>query len=424
MTNEQNSLLTELHTLVTAVEVSARSDNQAALKVHLKSLENWARRLILRAPATSGALERDNAELRQRLRSSKTRFDSMVEAYKSILSSFETFRETIDLVQRIKRLDELPEALASIRDMRGLHSLRLTLDRDLFADRIPEGVGQAQATAIRERLRQFSPTPHAPRLYLGKVQDVEDPEFFLGQDGAPFGGSCFIFGLGHKYRHGQTIGIVAAHDPDPDRYAPDKATDFLGHFCDILACTLIILLEHAQLEELTVRDALTGTNNRAYLERHAPRILDFAQRKSLPVHLLFVDLNGFKAVNDALGHDRGDLILSAVARAIQAMIRKYDILVRLGGDEFVIMLPDTDETMARAFVGRLRQTLAAIDVRRVCSLDTDLCVSAAVGMSRHQPGQSLDDLIRAADQDMYADKSTCCRTAAPSPDHPSTRNSS
>jgi diguanylate cyclase (GGDEF)-like protein len=155
---------------------------------------------------------------------------------------------------------------------------------------------------------------------------------------------------------------------------------------------------------------LTGANNRAYLERHAPRILDFAQRKGLPVHLLFVDLNGFKAINDSLGHDCGDLVLSAVARSIQGIVRKYDILVRLGGDEFVIVLPDTDEDMAQAFVTRLRQTLAGIDVGQVCTLDTDLRVSAAVGMSRHHPGQTLEELIRAADQGMYLDKSKACHS--------------
>ena len=86
------------------------------------------------------------------------------------------------------------------------------------------------------------------------------------------------------------------------------------------------------------------------------------------------------------------------------MVRRYDIFVRLGGDEFVILLPDTDEDMAGNFVTRLRQTLASIDVERVCALDTDLRISASVGVSRHRPPQRLEDLIRNADQRMYQDK--------------------
>jgi diguanylate cyclase (GGDEF)-like protein len=404
MPRGQNILLAELKRLAATIEASARAGDPVALKLRLKDLLAWGRQVIMRTPATPSALVEENEALRRRLRTSKASFDSMITAYKAILDAFETFRGTVDLVQQTKRLEELPRTLEAIRRLRNLHTLHVILDQDLFEHRIPGGVGRARAGVIRERLRQFTPTPHAPRLFLGEIAQIDSPGFFLGLDENPTSGSCFIFALGHKYVHSKIIGVVAAYDPDPQRYAPDKATDFLSHFCDILACTLITTLEHAQLEELTVRDALTGVNNRTYLERHAGRILDFAARKKLPVHLLFIDLNGFKTVNDTLGHEAGDAILISVARSIQAMIRKYDIFVRLGGDEFVLLLPDTDEPMAHAFVARLRQTLAALDVGKACALDTNLRISASVGISRHHPPQSLEDLIRAADQHMYEDK--------------------
>ncbi|SFK46299.1 diguanylate cyclase (GGDEF) domain-containing protein [Desulfomicrobium apsheronum] len=404
MPRGQNTLLTELKSLVSAIETSARAGKSVALKAHLKELVAWARQLILRVPLASSAQAQEVEGLKRRLRASKTSFDSMISAYKAILDAFETFRGTVDLVQQTKRLEELPATLDSIRELRKLHTLHVVLDHDLFERRIPKGVGRASAATIRERLKQFSPSPHAPRLFLGEVGQIEKPGFFLGLEQDPPTGSCFIFALGHKYVHSKIIGVVAAYDPEPTRYAPEKATDFLSHFCDILACTLITALEHAQLEELTVRDALTGVNNRTYLERHAGRILDFAARKKLPVHLLFIDLNGFKAVNDTLGHEAGDVILVEVARSIKAMIRKYDIFVRLGGDEFVILLPGTDEDMTRTFVARLRRTLTDIDVSRVCSLDTNLRISASVGAALHQPPQSLESLIKAADLHMYEDK--------------------
>ncbi len=404
MPRGHNTLLAELRSLIAAIEVSSRAGDGGALKTHLRKLLTWGRELILRTPSSTSGLAEQNENLRRRLRASKTSFDSMITAYKAILDAFETFRGTVDLVQQTKRLEELPQTLDAIRRLRNLHTLNVILDQDLFERRIPEGVGKASAVTIQERIRQFSPAPHAPRLFLGEVRHIDNPGFFLGLDQDPPSGSCFIFALGHKYVHSKIIGVVAAYDPDPNRYAPDKATDFLSHFCDILACTLITALEHAQLEELTVRDSLTGVNNRAYLERHAGRILDFAARKKLPVHLLFIDLNGFKAVNDTLGHEAGDAILVSVAGAIQAMVRRYDIFVRLGGDEFVILLPGADEDMSRAFVARLRRTLADIDVGRVCALDTDLRISASVGVSRHRPPQSLEELIKSADQNMYQDK--------------------
>jgi diguanylate cyclase (GGDEF)-like protein len=421
MARDQKNLLAELRSLISAVEVSARANDAAKLKTQLKLLGAWIKRLIANSPASASGLTEENADLRKKLRASKTSFDSMISAYRGILDAFDTFRGTIDIVQRMKRLEELPATLASIRELRSLHTLHLTLDQDLFADRIPKGIGHARAMALRERLKQFSPAAHAPRLFLGQVEHIEHPGFFLGMDDDPPAGSCFIFALEHKYLHSKIIGVVAAYDPDPKRYAPDKATDFLSHFCNILSCTLITALEHAQLEELTVRDALTGVNNRTYLERHAGRILDFAARKNLPVHLLFIDLNGFKKVNDTLGHEAGDMILVAVAQTIQAMIRKYDIFVRLGGDEFVILLPDTSKDMASAFVARLRQTLADIHVSQVCALDTDLRISASVGISRHEPGQSLEELIHAADQRMYEDKTEAkLGPAGPHPASPTT----
>ena len=406
MARNPNSLLTEMRDLMSAVEASAGLGDARSLRTNLKALGAWIRERILHAPSLARRLTDENDDLRQRLRVSKAGFDSMVASYKALLDTFETFRGTIDLVHQIKRLEDVPATLDSIRKLRSLHTLHLVLDRDIFEGRIQGDIGLAPAGAIRERIRQFSPAPHAPRLFLGEVGRVENPAFFLGLESDPPHGSCFIFGLGHKYQQGKTIGIVSAYDPDPERYAPDKATDFLGHFCDILACTLITALEHAQLEELTVRDALTGVNNRAYLERHAPRILDFAARKRLPVHLLFIDLNGFKAVNDTLGHEAGDLVLVGVARAIRAMVRKYDIFVRMGGDEFVILLPDTDAAMAASFVQRLRSTLDRVDVAGLCGLDTGLRISASVGVSLLQPGQNLDDLIRAADQRMYEEKAS------------------
>lgn len=415
MTRNLNTLLGEARDLMSAVEASARKNDAQDLKKNLRSLGAWIRQRILHAPTPPEHMARENEDLRQRLKSSKAGFDSMVSSYKGLLDTFETFRGTIDLVQHIKRLEDVPATLDAIRSLRNLHTLRLTLDKDIFDSRIPPGIGQAPGQAIRERIRQFSPTPHAPRLFLGEVTHIDNPGFFLGLDSDPQRGSCFIFALGHKYQQGKIIGVVAAYDPDPGRYAPDKATDFLGHFCDILGCTLITALEHAQIEELTVRDALTGVNNRAYLERHAPRILDFAVRKKLPVHLLFVDLNGFKAVNDSLGHEAGDLVLVGVAQAIRAMVRKYDIFVRMGGDEFVILLPDTDEDMAASFVGRLRSTLAGIDVPALCGLDTSLRISASVGVSRHQPGQTLEELVRAADQRMYEEKAMPRMPEGPAP---------
>jgi diguanylate cyclase (GGDEF)-like protein len=408
MSETRNTLLTQLREVIAAMDRCLHRKDLDGLHRHVKTLKTCAGHLCQASEPSAGEKE-EILDLHQKLQTSKTAFQSTVQAYKAILDAFDTFRDTIERIQQLKRLEELPQALAAIKHLRSLHTLHLILDREIFDGRTPADIQLASPRVIRQRLLQFSPAPHAPRMYLGETSGVEDPDFFLGLDHPPAEGSCFVFALGHKYLRGKTIGIMSGYDPDPERYAPDKATDFLSHFCDILACTLITLAEHSQLEELTVRDALTGVNNRAYLERHAPRILDFAARKNLPVHLLFIDLNGFKAVNDQLGHEAGDQVLITVAKAIQSTLRKYDIFVRLGGDEFVVLLPDTDAGMTKAYVRRLRQALAQIDVPQTDRPQPAVCISASVGISLHEPGQSLDELIRAADQAMYNEKNLSSR---------------
>lgn len=354
------------------------------------------------------------ADLRQKLHASKLAFDSTVTAYKALLDAFNTFRDSFNIVQQLKCLKDLPMALESIRKVRSLPNLHLVLDQDLFSGRVSPKIPLVASERLQAQLTQFSPTIHAPRLYLGDVACVDNAGFFLGRDTMLHCGSCFIFALRHKYQQQKLIGLLAGQDQDSTRFTSEQATDFLEHFCDTLSCTLITLLEHAQLEELSARDSLTGVHNRSYLERHAQRILDFSSRKKLPVHLLFIDFNDFKKINDSLGHEAGDLVLITVAQSIQAMVRKYDLFVRLGGDEFVIILPDTDSIKAQIFVKRLERTLQSINVADISGVPTTIKISASVGKACYRAGQPLDQLIRAADQDMYRQKQRI-KNCAPNP---------
>lgn len=411
--------LDRLREMVLAIASSARESDLSGFQAELARLEVWAREHILNPPhlPTTQEPSEEVLRLRELLRASKSGFESAVAAYKSLLDTFDIFRASIDIIQQVRHLTQVPQAMDMIRGLRGMHILRLILDRDLFGAYAPPDIALTPQTVLRENLAQFTPAPHYPRLFLGSIAVLQQSAFFLGNDAPPATGSCFIFALGHRYRPGALLGAVVGYDPDPKRYKPDMATDFLGHFCDILAGTLLNALDHAHLEELSVRDTLTGVNNRAYLERHAPRLLDFAARGNFSLHLLFIDLNGFKAVNDTLGHDAGDLILKHVAQTIQSMVRRYDIFARLGGDEFVVVLPGTDERMASAFRSRLRKALAALDVSAICDQHTRITVGAAIGMAQYSTGMSLDDLIREADQRMFAEKANTRASRTPGDSH-------
>lgn len=149
-------------------------------------------------------------------------------------------------------------------------------------------------------------------------------------------------------------------------------------------------------------DALTKLPNRFYFEDAARRILLNAQRERLGVLLLFVDLNGFKAINDNLGHDAGDKVLKAVARALKLVLRQSDLAARLGGDEFVVLIDDIkDLTAVLHMIEKIRHALHGL---RVEGVPTDK-VSGSVGFSfTLQHGYDLQTLLKVADNSMYGEK--------------------
>jgi diguanylate cyclase (GGDEF)-like protein/PAS domain S-box-containing protein len=157
-----------------------------------------------------------------------------------------------------------------------------------------------------------------------------------------------------------------------------------------------------RIEEMAFRDPLTGLHNRRALYDDAQRAIAFAQRRRLQVALLFIDLDRFKDINDALGHPAGDVLLQHVASRLQATVRKEDILARLGGDEFAVLLYDCDAAGAHAAAERLLRSLRepAFEVRR-----TRLHLDASIGISLYSSGEkSVEDLVFQADVAMYQAK--------------------
>lgn len=141
-----------------------------------------------------------------------------------------------------------------------------------------------------------------------------------------------------------------------------------------------------------LRDSLTGLPSRAMGERVLRSRLAVARRTGLPLSVVFLDLDGFKAVNDRFGHAGGDRLLRLFGRALARARREGDLLVRWGGDEFVAVLPGTDAAGATAAVERLRAVVP------------EVAFSAGVAQSR--AGEGIAALISRADRAMYRQKRT------------------
>ena len=152
---------------------------------------------------------------------------------------------------------------------------------------------------------------------------------------------------------------------------------------------------------LAHRDALTGLMNRRYFSDEAERLLLLSRRSHLTSALIYLDLDGFKAVNDTHGHAAGDALLRAVAARLSAHARQSDLLARFGGDEFVIFLFNSTEAQSLTTATRYQNSLSQPFKVRGHALN----VRGSFGLA-HFPhdGETVDDLLSHADEAMYAAK--------------------
>jgi diguanylate cyclase (GGDEF)-like protein len=157
----------------------------------------------------------------------------------------------------------------------------------------------------------------------------------------------------------------------------------------------------AQAEALADRDPLTGLLNRRGFSRELRRAAALASRHGTPAGVLYVDLDGFKAVNDTLGHAAGDAALVHVARLLEGNLRESDVLARLGGDEFAVLLAHTDERGARAKAEALS---AVLELTPFAHQGRPGRISGSFGVRSLTPGLPPERALAEADKAMFADK--------------------
>ena len=156
---------------------------------------------------------------------------------------------------------------------------------------------------------------------------------------------------------------------------------------------------HRHEKKLARIDNLTGAINSRFFYELMQKEIDRSQRNLQPLTVVYVDLDNFKFVNDNFGHSVGNQVLIAVVEQAKSHLRKVDVIARLGGDEFVFLLPETDQIAAHAAILKLQ----------VCLLDemrsNNWPVTFSIGvLTCLEPPQTIDELIRQADDLMYSVK--------------------
>jgi diguanylate cyclase (GGDEF)-like protein/PAS domain S-box-containing protein len=170
----------------------------------------------------------------------------------------------------------------------------------------------------------------------------------------------------------------------------------VGH-PDFFVAVVEDITRRKMAEERALHDPLTGLPNRRWLAEHFGSFFGGMPRESV---IAYLDLDGFKAVNDRFGHAEGDRCLSDVASSLERVLRDRDSICRIAGDEFVILMPDTDHATALGLIGEFRSA-----VRKLCrERPWKIGISTGAVMIDAQQFASLDDVLEAADRLMYRAK--------------------
>ena len=191
-------------------------------------------------------------------------------------------------------------------------------------------------------------------------------------------GGFFLFGDGNDFPPGRKQQVVT------------QIAVFTGTVIERIASMYV-------LERAIWTDPVTGLVNRQCWLAKTEEELARARRMNLPVSVVLIDLDGFKAINDFLGHAKGDIVLRHVGSVLRKHVRRYDVVARLGGDEFAILLPATPPSGAMVVAERVRSLIESLDLSNVLGCATRLTASIGVATAP-SAGETPEKLLEAADR--------------------------
>lgn len=198
------------------------------------------------------------------------------------------------------------------------------------------------------------------------------------------------------------LGAVSLYSCELEKYGEEhlRLLETVSH---IASDAIHKSLKHAETETRALTDPMTGLPNARSLQIHFEKEAARARRKNTIFHLLMLDLDGFKAVNDNFGHKAGDKMLKEISHVIGGQLRDYDFLARYAGDEFVAIIPEIDELDIHDLCKRIEESIKKFTLP--VGKNEVAQVGVSIGTADFpDKGESLDQIIIAADKAMYSVK--------------------
>ena len=244
--------------------------------------------------------------------------------------------------------------------------------------------GYSRAEALGQNPRMLSSGRQDKNLYERMWQSLLEQGHWSGE-------------LWNRRKSGEVMAELITISAVRD--AQGVTQQYVGMFSDITA----MKMQQHQLEHFAHFDALTQLPNRVLLADRLQQSMSQALRRNQQLAVVYLDLDGFKAINDRHGHQAGDEVLLAVAQGMKQVLREGDTLARMGGDEFVAVLIDLEDVAAS--LPMLNRVLAAAALPNLVG-NLSLQVSASMGVTFYPQAQDIDaeQLLRQADQAMYLAK--------------------
>ncbi len=200
----------------------------------------------------------------------------------------------------------------------------------------------------------------------------------------------------------QVLGVLALYSVETEAYSSEH-TRILESIARLAGDAIVNARDHEEMETTALTDRLTGLPNLRAILKEFERASSQAARFKQPLSLLMMDLDGFKSINDRLGHKMGDRYLEEVGQVMRAQLRTHEFLGRYAGDEFVAILPNTSKAGVAPLLERLRIAVTTLIVQDDNGAEARAGVSIGVAEFGVE-GTTLEELMTASDAAMYADK--------------------